>query len=289
MPAFRRIAIAIAAVVVTAAAAAPSAAPDRRSDIAALGRELAEIAGRMSEECFERFRGYDGRISDAEQGVLFKAEAFAAGCRLFGRLTGESSGAFGDTHVRTNLFTAFGIVARSLDDLDAEMSRGGVRPYEVRNARTILRRMEGAFREWPSPDNLAYLDGRYVKAGDASVWLIEKRSTGVYVRRAFRSLESLWRYNYDRKRGTNPWKFLVEVPEGTLRGLEEGPMVDLTFDGRMIIEQSDRPNRPVFRIEGGRRRALTGPRVVERLGGWKAVFEVPAEVIAAYPAGPEID
>jgi hypothetical protein len=81
---------------------------------------------------------------------------------------------------------------------------------------------------------------------------------------------------------------LVEVPFETLRKMEEVPVISLTFEGRLVIEQSDRKNRPVYLIENGRRRGVTSPAVLTRLGGWGKVLEVPAEVIAAYPEGEPI-
>ena len=109
------------------------------------------------------------------------------------------------------------------------------------------------------------------------------------MRRAFRNLESLYRYNYDRNRGRDPWQHLVEVPEETLERMAEGEPLVLTFEGRLVIEQSKRTNRPVYLIENGKKRGLTSPRVVERLGGWGKVFEVPVEVVAAYPEGEPVN
>jgi len=74
----------------------------------------------------------------------------------------------------------------------------------------------------------------------------------------------------------------------TLEKMEEGGMIELTFEGWLIIEQSNRPNRPVYLIENGEKRGLTSPRVVERFGGWGKVFEVPVEIIARYPEGDPI-
>ena len=109
------------------------------------------------------------------------------------------------------------------------------------------------------------------------------------MRRAFRDLESLYRYNYDRKRGKNPWDFLVQVAPATLNKMPEGETIDLTFDGLLIIEEGDRPGRGVYRIEGGKKRGLTSPQVLQRFGGWSRVFEVPAEVILKYAEGEPIN
>lgn len=269
-------------------AAALTAPGGQRGDIHGLGAELEGRAAGLAEESFDRFKGFNGAISEGEQAVLFKAESFAAACRLFLRLAEEGSDYFRADFRRINLYTAFTYLARSFEELDAESRQAGVRTSGLGDLRRILGRMERAFASWPADDNLAYLHEKYVKARDASVWMIERRGVGRYVRRAFRNLESLWRYNHDRGRGPDPWPFLVEVPEETLRLMEEGPQVDLSFEGRMIVERSTRANRPVYLIEGGRRRGLTSPRVVERFGGWKNVFEVPAEIIAGYPEGEPI-
>jgi hypothetical protein len=66
-------------------------------------------------------------------------------------------------------------------------------------------------------------------------------------------------------------------------------MIVLNFEGSLIIEQSNRPGRGVYLIENGKKRGLANPQVVQRLGGWSKVLEVPAEVIAAYPGGDPIN
>jgi hypothetical protein len=67
--------------------------------------------------------------------------------------------------------------------------------------------------------------------------------------------------------------------------MEPGDMIDLDFEGRLIIEQGARPNRPVYLIEGGKKRGITSPQVLQRFGGWGRVYEVPLEVIGSYPDG----
>ncbi len=62
-------------------------------------------------------------------------------------------------------------------------------------------------------------------------------------------------------------------------------MIDLNFEGSLIIEQSNRPNRAVYLIQNGKKRGLTSPSVLHRFGGWGKVFEVPKEVIEKYPDG----
>jgi hypothetical protein len=191
--------------------------------------------------------------------------------------------------LRTNLYNAFIYLTHSFQDLEESMNTAGVRPYALSDCRTLLDRMDAAFSKWPSPDNLAYLDQKYVKAADTTVYMIERKGPGLFVRHAFKDLESLYRYNYDLKRGKNPWKYLVEVSEDTLEKMEEGQVIALTFEGSLIIEQSNRPGRGVYLIESGKKRGLANPQVVQRLGEWSKVLEVPAEVIAAYPDGDPIN
>jgi hypothetical protein len=267
---------------------AVSAGADRRQPIFSLGLELEKQASSIALNSFEHFRGRNNAISDDEQAALFKSEAFLSSCRLFLRLAEERSDYYGSGYLRTNLYNAFLFLSRSFQDLEGSMRRAGVMPYELSNCRRLLNRMDAEFTQWPAADNLAYLDQKYVKAGDATVYLIERKGTGVFVRRAFKDLGSLYRYNYDRNRGKDPWNYLVKVTPGTLEKMAEGKMVDLTFEGCLIIEQSNRPNRSVYLIENGKKRGLTSPRVLERCGGWSKVLEVPAEVIAAYSDGDPI-
>lgn len=261
---------------------------DRRSQIYRLGQDLERLAIDLALNSYEHFKGWDDTISDLEQGVLFKSSAFVASVQLFMKLTQEDSDYYGRGHARTNLYSSFQYLARSFNQLDRECRNADVRPYELQNVKRTLDRIEREFTQWPSAENLAYLDNKYVKARNATVYLIQKRSTGVFVRRAFRDLESLYKYNYDMNRGKDPWKFLVEVTEETLNKMENGRMLDQTFEGKLIIEMSTRPNRPVFRIENGKKRGITSPQVLERFGGWDYVYEVPIEVIRKYADGKPI-
>ena len=265
-----------------------SASP-QRSRVFDLGVELERQAAALAQESFDHFRGWNGTISDREQGVLFKSEAFAASCRLFLKLTESQSDFFRTDNLRTNVFSAFSYLAASFGELEREMRQGNVMPYALSECRKVLARMEREFSAWPDADNLAYLDKKYVKSGDATVYLIEKRGIGTYIKRPFKNLESVFRYNYDRNQGKNPWKFLVETSEETLDKMKTEKMIDLTFEGKMIIEQSTRKNRGVYLIQGGKKRPLARPEVVERLGGWGKVFEVPAEVIEGYEEGEPIE
>jgi hypothetical protein len=254
-----------------------------------LGMELERQATTLAQESFDHFRGWNGTISDREQGILFKSEAFAASCRLFLKLTESRSDFFRTDNLRTNVFNAFTYLAASFGELEQEMRRGNVMPYALSECRKALTRMEREFADWPDADNLAFLDKKYVKAGDATVYLIEKRSIGTYAKRPFKNLESVFRYNYDRNQGKDPWKFLVETSEETLDKMKTERMIDLTFEGKMIIEQSTRKNRGVYLIQDGKKRPLARPNVVERLGGWGKVYEVPREVIDGYEEGELVD
>jgi hypothetical protein len=276
----RRVAM-LTLLVILSVGKAATAGSDRRAEIYNLGLDLERAASRLADESYAYFKGRDGEISDREQAVLFKSEAFLSSCRLFLRLTEERSGYFRSGYLRTNIYNAFAYVARTFRGLKEEMS-GGDATTEVAR---ILDAMDAEFAGWPSAENLSYLHLKYVKGRDASVYMIERLGTGVYVRRAFRNLESLYKYNYDLKRGKDPWAYLVEVPEDTLARLAEGPPIGLGFEGRLVIEAGNRPNRSVYLIERGLRRGLANPRVLERFGGWGNVYEIPAEIIAGYPEG----
>jgi len=264
-------------------------ADDHRQSISTLAIELERQAAYIAQSSFSHFKGRNNTISDAEQAVLFKSEAFLASTRLFLRLTEEKSDYYSVGFLRTNLYNAFLYLTNSFQDLEESMRGAGVLPYALSDCRNILNGMDAEFSRWPAADNLAYLHTRYVKAAYDAVYMIERVGPGQFVRHAFKDLESLYRYNYDLKRGKDPWKFLVEVSSDTLDKMEEGEMIELTFEGRLIIEMSNRPNRGVYLIEDGKKRGLTSPRVIERFGGWGKVLEVPAEVIRRYPDGDPIN
>lgn len=267
---------------------AVNAASDTKQSVYDLGLELERHASLIAQSSFDHFKGWNNTISDEEQAVLFKSEAFLASCRLFLRLTEEQSNYYSAGFLRTNLYNAFTYLTRSFRDLEESMKKVGVIPYALSDCRSLLNRMDAAFSKWASPDNLAYLHQKYVKAADATVYMIERKGPGLYVRHAFKDLEGLYRYNYDLKRGKDPWKYLVEVSSDTLEKMEEGEMIALTFEGRLIIEQSNRPGRGVYLIEKGKKRGVTSPQILQRLGGWSKVFEVPLEVISKYPDGEPI-
>lgn len=261
---------------------------DSRGNIARLGQDLGKAAAYLAESSFDHFKGWSDEISDQEQVILFESEAFAASCRLFLRLIEDRSDFFQTSHLRTNLHNAFMYLVHAFQDLEGEMRKGGVMPYALNDCRRILAKMEDEFSRWPMADNLAYLHQKYIKAGEDTVYLIERKGQGEYVRSAFKNLESLYRYNYDLKRGKNPWEHLVEVSEDTLKKMKEGPALENTFEGLLVIEMGNRPNRSVYLIQNGKKRGITSPAVLQRYGGWGRVFEVPAEVISSYPDGEPI-
>ena len=261
---------------------------DRRENIYRLGLDLERQASYLAQSSYDHFKGRSGTISDQEQAVLFKSEAFAASCRLFLKLTEERSDYFRAGHLRTNIYNAFIYLTHAFRELEKEMKRVRIQPYALSNCRRILDQMDREFSKWPLADNLAYLHKKYVKARDATVYMIERKGPGIYVRHAFKNLESIYRYNYDLKRGKNPWDYLIQVSYDTLDKMEEGPMINLTFEGYLIIEQSNRPHRPVCLIQNGKKRGLTSPAVLQRFGGWGKVHEVPKEVIDKYPEGEPI-
>ncbi len=263
-------------------------ASGQRDEIGGLALELEKLATELSLNSFDHFRGREGEISDQEQSVLFESESFASSARLFVRLSQEQSGYFRAGYLRTNLYNAFVYLARSFRELEEEMRRAGVMPYALADCRRILDRMENIFSQWPAVDNLAYLHQKYVKASNDTVYMIERKAAGVYVRHPFKNLESIYRYNYDLRRGKDPWTSLVEVSRDTLEKMRVGEMIDLTFEGNLVIEQSTRPNRSVYLIQNRKKRGITSPQVLLRFGGWGSVFEVPAEVIDSYQDGEPI-
>jgi len=266
------------------AAVSPLAASSRE-DIQELGDKLTQQAAYLAQSSFDHFKGWKGEITDQEQAILFKSESFAASCRLFVRLSEENSGFSGSDNLRTNLFSAFTFLARSFRELEEEMRRNGLQPYALNDCRETLNDLERAFERWPQSDNLAYLHLKFVQASDQTVYLIERRQPGEYLRRAFSSLESLYRYNYLQKRSADPWKYKVQVDELILKKIAAGAPITLTFDNCLIMDMVEYPNRPVFLIENNKKRPITSPAVLNRFGGWKVVFAVPAVVIESYSLG----
>lgn len=276
----------IACWVVLLAVVSPLAA---RNNIQEQAEELVRLAENLAQDSYDHFKGWKGEISDQEQAVLFKSESFAASCRLFLKLSGNDGGYFHGEYVRTNLYNAYLFLTRSFRELEQEMRRGGVSPYVLGDCRRLLERMDRNFAQMPSAENLAYLHNKYVKTASNDVYLIERRGSGDYVLHAFRNLESLFRYNYEQKRGKDPWKYVEKVPPSTLAKMEQGEKIDLSFEGCLVADPDPRPNRPVYLIRGGRKCGVASPAVIDRYGGWSKVYEVPYEVINSYPEGPAVN
>lgn len=280
--------IAILSVVPIFFSLSSAASADRDRNIYELAKQLADVSLRMSQVSYDHYKGWGSEISDQEQAILFKAESFAASCRLFLRLTEDRFNYFKTGYLRTNLYNAFVNLIRSYSDLENETRTVGRIPYSLDDCRRLLDRMEHEFSLWPSADNLAYLHQKYVKAINNSVYLIEKIGPGEYVRRPFKNLESLFRYNFDQNRGKDPWQHLVQVSAEILERMAEDEMIDLTFEGYLLIEMSDRPNRPVYLIKDGKKCGISSPSVLQRYGGWNRVYEVPADILNSYAEGETI-
>lgn len=261
---------------------------DERDRVVVLGESLLRSSADLAEESYDHFRGWNGEINDQEQAVLFRSESFSASARLFLKLAQDKGGYFRDDSLRTNLFNAFSYLVSSFEELSSSMDRKGLRMSSLRECRRTLEEMERAFSRWPSRDNPAYLQSKYVKGRGDRVYLIERRGTGDYRKRVFRNLESLYAYNYGQKRGKDPWKYLEKVPEETLDRMEEGEPIGASFEGRMVIAQGRGANRAVYLIEGGRKRAFVSPQPLARYGGWDKVLEVPPEIIESYGNGEPI-
>ena len=125
-------------------------------------------------EAIEHFKGRDGEVSDREQAVLFKSESFLASCRLFLRLDRGAVGLLPFGYLRTNLYNAFAYLARSFRDLEDEMKKAGSCPTPFPTAGRSSTAWTTSSPEWPSADNLSYLHQKYVKARDATVYMIER-------------------------------------------------------------------------------------------------------------------
>jgi hypothetical protein len=269
---------------------------DRLVELAAeLERRAVDVARSVSDQMIDR----GGSLSDDQIAVLFASEGFSSASRLFLRLTERGGGYTARVSSRSGLERAYRYLARDFNNLEAAARRAGIQPYALSDCASILRRMDSVIGGGGLIDDVNrdgdYTDrnrreqedwnGKYVKGRDAAVFLIERRGTGDFIRRPFKNLESLFKYNYDLDRGKNPWGFVAEVPANTLDRMRKGALIERTFEGLMIIEPETRPNRPVYLIRGGKRHGLSRPELVARYGGWGKVYEVPREVIDAYPEG----
>jgi hypothetical protein len=117
---------------------------DRRSFVGQLSVDLVRQAEYLSQTSFEYFQGWNGMITDQEQAILFKAEEFAAACRLFNKLVQDQTNYFRRESLRTNLYNASHYVAASFHGLEEQMRLGGM-PGDFnrmrRDGRTFERRM----------------------------------------------------------------------------------------------------------------------------------------------------
>jgi hypothetical protein len=266
----------------------PAPGPAGRATVARVSADLAGRAEILARSCFDRLKGRGGRIAEAEQAALYRTEEFAAAARLFARLAGESEDFFGPESLQTNLYGAFLYLAASFRQLDADPAVRRLDLLGLEDGRRLVDRLEREFRSWPEEAGQAALEGKYVKARDATVYLVVRESAGRAVRRPFKNLESLFRYNYDQKRGQNPWDHFVEISEETLRKMPRGRMIELSFDGRMVMERDARPGSPVYLVEGGLKRPLSRVELVSRFGGWGKVFELPRDILDGYADGEPI-
>jgi hypothetical protein len=260
-----------------------------KEDILKLNGELKAKAMIIAQKSYEHFKGWDGRITEKEQKILFSSASFIASVDLFGKLVAESESFYTRDYLTTNIYNAFKYVADYFYQLKEDMYSLRISPYELREAEYILNDMEREFSSWRSSNNLAYLNGYYVKGSGDTVYLIRRVAVGQYEKRAFANLESIFAYTYFTRRKKNPWKFLKRISLKTLSTIPEGEKIEYTFEGKMIIEKAKRANRPVYLIKNGKKHALTSPAVVERYGGWKKVYEVPSGIISKYPTGEEIE
>ncbi|MGD0784136.1 MAG: hypothetical protein ABSA30_14905, partial [Candidatus Aminicenantales bacterium] len=100
--------------------------PGGRGSVARLSGELAGRADVLSRSSFEHFKGWNGRITDEEQVLLFKSEEFSASARFFARLAEETSDFYRPEILRASLFSAFLYLAASFRQLDADLGAGRI-------------------------------------------------------------------------------------------------------------------------------------------------------------------
>lgn len=269
---------------------------DQGGRVVSLAAELERRASDAARSVSDLLLDRSGALADDQIAALYAAEGFAASSRLFLRLTERGSGYASRISSRTGLERAYRYLARNFNELEDAARRVGIQPYALGDCVSILRRMEAELGGGVIVDDYVdrgraaeeEWDGKYAKGRGVEVFLIERRGTGDFVRRPFKNLESLFKYNYDRDRGKNPWGFTADIPSNTLERMRKGAMIERTFEGQMLIETGTLPNRSVYLIRGGQRHGLTRPELVARYGGWGKVFEVPRDVIDAYTEGEPI-
>ena len=275
----------------------PQSYPEQRYGSDRLIRYAEELENRaedLAAAISERFDDRYSSWSDVGLQSLYGSEKFLASCRVFLRLAEEAEDSGSR---RPRLGEAFLLLSREFDDFEEIARRAGTRTYDLSACADLLRRMDrevGAGRDddYDEPDRARdeHDDwiGKYAKGPNAAVYLIERDGLRI-VRRPFKNLESLFKYNYDLDRGSNPWDYVADVPAEELDRMKIGEPVERTFEGRMVIEPEGRNRtRSVYLIQDGKKRGLTEASLVSRYGGWNNVLEVPKEIIDAYPDGDPI-
>jgi hypothetical protein len=283
----------------------PQQFPDQRynpsDQLARYAADLEEQADNIAVTISDQVGGRNESWSAGQVEALYSSEKFLACCRVFQRLaeqgTGDSSRNYPTrNYSRPGLDEAYRYLAREFDEFQAIARRTGIHSYDLTECASILQRIErevggrggyGGYSDYNSDRN-AYdhsdWEGKYVKSSDSTVFLIERQGREL-VRRPFKNLESLFKYNFDLDRGENPWGHVAEVPAETLDRMKTGDAIERSFEGQMIIELGTRQNRPVYLIQGGKKRGLSAVDLVGRYGGWNKVRVVPKEIIDAYPEG----
>ena len=259
-----------------------------KKDLLKLTDELEAKAIIVAQRSYEHFKDWDGVISDSEQRVLFNSSNFIASIKLFRKLLTESESYYSNRYINTNLYNAFRYIADYFDKLKESMYSLRISPYELRDIEYILNDMEGEFSRWGSSTNLSYLSSHYVKGRGDTVYFIQREGIGKYVKRPFKNLESLYAFTFFKMKKKDPWKLLKKISLKVLSTIPDGKPIDETFEGRLVFEKSKRSNRPVYLIKGGKKCPLASPSVLNRYGGWKAVYEIPREIIDSYPLGETI-
>ncbi len=243
-------------------------------------------ASELADKSYSHFKGWNRVIDEKEQKILFSSSNFLSSVRLFKRFLIESDNYYRGSSTRTNLYNAFLYVANYFEKLKNDFREIGLSPYELYDIERIIRDIDREFSKWHSNDNLAYLKDYYVKGYSDAVYLIERVGMGRYVKRKFIDLESLYAYTYlVRRSKKSPWKFVKKLTIKELSQIPEGEPIRLTFEGHLVIQMGKGAGRPVYLIENGKKRIISSSSVLRRYGGWKAVYEVPKEVIDKYPEG----
>jgi len=144
---------------------------DRRSFVGQLTNELVRHAEYLAQQSFQYFMGWNGVITDREQIILFKAEEFAASCRLFNRLAQDQTDYFRRESIRSNLYNASRYVAQAFREYENQMrglgmqgdfnrmrrdgrqfdwrpDRGAAGPMGIMEIRRLIGRIEAEFSNW---------------------------------------------------------------------------------------------------------------------------------------------